>query len=359
MSNLTLADAVQQYADLPASVGLPSNSSQDFDSTGNVVKFDKGARISRIADAAQELVETERQNRKGRRAKVRDDGKSRLDISEAAQLLVQRQPKKIEGRLTRSQGVDELLGRQPSQSKGGRLTSHEEAARLLIGAENAVATAAGTAQPTFTAPASTYEIEATNAALDLQRTGSALAELERQLWDFVQACGQAFPEVIHDRNAHLKFDPHRAILWVSAQAKSDQFTEMAGRINAAHLYAWNRVVEIENRQFSAQNPDLDDGDADRMAAILLSIMSQEEAVALVGSPMAVSATDPRVRQILEIAAGSEDGEAMLATLRDAGFTEDDIAAIANGRAQASLMDHRVRSVLLRASRNVEFAEAAA
>ena len=64
-----------------------------------------------------------------------------------------------------------------------------------------------------------------------------------------------------------------------------------------------------------------------MAAILLAGMSGDEAIALASTPTTISASDPRVKQVLALAAGSEDGDDMLATLRDAGFDDNDIAAI--------------------------------
>ncbi|TGP33329.1 MULTISPECIES: hypothetical protein [unclassified Mesorhizobium] len=355
MSNLTLAEATALLADPTGAVGFPSSESRDFDTTNNVVAFDKGTRISRISDAAQELVETERPNRKKHRAKIRDDGKSRLDIGEAAQLLVQQQPKKVQGRLTPAQGVDMLLGRRP-QARGSALTKQEATELLAGGAQDGVARSP---EP-FTAPATTYEIEATNAGIALQRANADLATLESQLWQFVYAAAEAFPDVVADRNAVMRLDAHRFGLLLQAQDRTEEFGRIAERLYGARLQAWNRVVEVEDQEFQARNPDLDDNDSDRMAALLLAVMSRDEAAALASMPAAmISVSDPRVLQVLQIAAGSEDPETLIETLRDAGFSEQDIGAIAKGTAQAHLMDHRVREILLRASRNADFSEAAA
>lgn len=351
MSNLTLAEATALLADPAGAVGFPDQRRDDTSS--NVVAFDKPKKGLSISEGASLLSKNQpprsRNVQQSKKRQIQDDG-GRLEIADAARLLVGMSPKSDGGRLTKSEGVAALLGRITEDNYATSMTQRQAADMVSVSPEKTVQ---------IVPAARDYTVEATTAAMDLQRINASMADLERQCWDFVYACAQAFPEMIHDRTAHLRLEPHRAALWLSAQVKGEQFGEMATKIQAAQQYAWNRVVEVENREFQAQNPDLDEGDADRMAALLLAFISKDEAATLAATPAMVSANAPGVRQILAIAAGSEDGEDMLAMLRDAGFTDDDINAIASGSAQAHLLDHRVRNVLLKASRNADFSEVAA
>ncbi|WP_189420881.1 hypothetical protein, partial [Mesorhizobium sp. M2D.F.Ca.ET.224.01.1.1] len=108
-----------------------------------------------------------------------------------------------------------------------------------------------------------------NAGIALQRANADLATLESQLWQFVYAAAEAFPDVVADRNAVMRLDAHRFGLLLQAQDRTEEFGRIAERLYGARLQAWNRVVEVEDQEFQARNPDLDDNDSDRMAALLL------------------------------------------------------------------------------------------
>lgn len=349
--SLSLHDAAMMLADPPAAVGFPTDVRDDT-SSNNVVSFKKtGKKGLSIADGARMLADAEagRGNNNSRSRKFRDPGGD-LSISDAAKLLVGQAPK-YEGRLTKAQSVDLLLGRQSTGKGSGALTKSEAAQFLTSGASS------NRNSGNYAGGVSDYVIESQNASIALASAASGWQNLENQYRAFEHAVASAFPEVVaYGNTATMGMAPARYMQFLAAEEQFDRFKGAAVALYNQHAQAWSQAVHVENQEFLARNPDFEDSDADMMAAILVSVVGENEAIALAGPNMTVSASDPRILDVLKIAAGTDDGDTIIQALAGAGFSNMDIAAIANGTARCHVLDHRVRTILLRAARNVQTEE---
>ncbi|ODA95560.1 hypothetical protein BFX40_23660 [Mesorhizobium sp. SEMIA 3007] len=352
--SLSLSEAAAILADPPSSVGFPTDVRDDT-SSSNVVSFkNTGKKGLSIADGARMLADAESgRGNNSRSRKFRDPGGD-LSISDAAKLLVGQTPK-YEGRLTKSQGVDELLGRNnKGQSTGGRLTK-SQAAQLLTGASSDNRSSGNIGS--YEGVVSDYVIESQNASIAFANTLAAWNNLSNQFSAFANAVASSFPEVVEGGDtAVMRMGPARYRQFLTAEEQFYRFEDAAKALYDQHAQAWSQAVHVENLEFLARNPDFDEADADMMAAVLVSVVGENEAIALASPNATVSASDPRILDVLKIAAGTEDGDTIIQTLVGAGFNNMDIAAIANGTARCHVLDHRVRTILLRAARNIESVE---
>ncbi|TPK85318.1 hypothetical protein [Mesorhizobium sp. B2-4-17] len=349
--SLSISEAVALVANPAGAAGFQTESVDDTSS--NVVALDTSKRGGlSIAQGAALLAESETKRGGGgqvNRAKFRDPG-GRLSIAQGAQLLAGATPKYDRRPLTKAQGVDMLLGRRAGAEKGA-LTKREGVELLTRSGRPDVQEVR---QPTAT---SDYVIASQNASIALANADADLQNLEREMWAFVNSAAAAFPDVVaRGDNAVIHLNVPRFGQWLVVEERFNRFKEIAPAFFAQRNQAWNNAIWVENNEFLAQNPDFEASDADAMAAVLLLAVGPEEANALVTTPMMVSASDPRVFEVLKIAAGSDDPESIIETLRGAGFTDADIAAIGSGAARCHVLDHRVKSLVLRASRNIDFSE---
>ncbi|MER8567544.1 hypothetical protein NKH85_16300 [Mesorhizobium sp. M0924] len=348
---MSISEAAAIIADPASSVGFPSgqfNTDVRDDSGGsNIVAFgrSKTGDLS-LAEGAALLANNE--SGRSRKTPVRDRG-GRLSISQAAQLLAHKQPKYEGKRLSISQGVDMLLGK-PLRPEQGELTTREGVDLLVASSPENV----GRAEAALVEL--DYVIESQNASMALASANADIENLYRKFEHFCAGALNAFTDVALDANAVMRMSPERLAQFRYTEEKFERFKDSARASFAQRDQAWNHAIRVENREFLAQNPDFQPGDADAMSAILLAVVGLEEATALVTTPMTVSASDPRVHDVLRLAAGSDDADSIMETLRGAGFTDADIGAIGNGTARCHLLDHRVKAIVLRASRNVEISD---
>ncbi|MCH4554856.1 hypothetical protein [Mesorhizobium jarvisii] len=348
--NLSLAEAAAILADPPSSVGFPTDVRDDT-SSSNIVSFkNTGKKGLSIADGARMLADAE----SGRGSRSRSTG-GELTVEDGARLLAGQPAKKLKGRLTKSQGVDELLGRnEKGQAAGGRLTKGQ-AAQLLTGASSGNRSSGNIGS--YEGVVSDYVIESQNASIAFANTLAAWNNLDNQYSAFAHAVASSFPEVVAGGDtAIMRMAPARYMQFLAAEEQFDRFKGAASVLYDQHAQAWSQAVYVENLEFLARNPDFDEADADMMAVVLVSVVGENEAIALTSPSATVSASDPRILDVLKIAAGTEDGDTIIQTLVGAGFNNMDIAAIANGTARCHVLDHRVRTILLRAARNMESGE---
>lgn len=360
--SLSISDAASILADPASSIGFPSSGRfqtdvrDDGTGSNNVVSFKKSKSRGglSIAQAAAMLADAETRGENGNRSKRFRDPGGDLSISDAAKLLVGQPARKVEGRLTETQGVDMLLGRKP-KAAGGRLTKSDAA--QLLASDGSVSNHNSGNSGSYEGVVSDYMIESQNASIAFANTGAALQNLDNQYRAFEHGVASAFPEVVAGGDtATMGFSPARYMQFLAAEEQFDRFKDAARTLYAHHAQAWGQAVHVENTEFLARNPDFEDADADMMAAILVAVVGEDEAIALAGPNYTVSASDPRILDVLKIAAGTEDGDTIIQTLVGAGFSNMDIAAIANGTARCHVLDHRVRSILLRAARNVQLTQ---
>jgi hypothetical protein len=351
-TSLSISEAAAILADLPASVGFPTDVRDDT-SSNNVVSFkkSKGRGGLSIAQGASLLAEAESgRGNSSRSRQLRDPGGD-LSIEDGARLLLGETSKKVEGRLTKSQGVDLLMGRK-ARTQGGELTKSE--AVQLLASGNTSDRSDNSYHGSAASGMTDYVIESQNAAISFQNAEAALRNFESNFWAFVHNAAAAFPEVVqHGHDAVMRMPPVRFAQYLTLETEVDKFKEIARSLYAYQGQAWSQAVHVENMEFLAKNPDFEDSESSTMASILVAVVGENEALALAGPNATVSASDPRIIDVLKVAAGSDDGDAIIQLLVGAGFSNMDIAAIANGTARCHLMDHRVRTVLLRAARNVQ------
>lgn len=346
MSNsLTLADAAALYADPAGAVGFPSENQDGY--------------------AVPDQTPPPRWGSGKHKKRRRDDGKSRLEMSDAIALFAgtEREPSsplsvaegihllaygkrpRSDGALSVAEGVALIAG-MAKPAEASHLALNEGVAEL-VDSERAEKR---TARRPANAPVTDYTVTSTNAAIQIARTQADLQAIERELRNFVSAYAQAFPDVIADKDAFFRLDIPRFAKWVEAQNRIDQFSNAIQQAQAAHQQAWEAAFTVEDRAFLEANPDLDQGDFDQIGAMLSSVMPPSEILSLWTSPQPIDIRDPRVVEVVAAAAGSTDPEAVRETLLSCGFTDEDMAAIAAGRASpVHLRDHRAQALLLKAS----------
>lgn len=346
-SNLTLSEAVNMVADPALAIGFQTDeiaeSGDDYGQSGRFMSVNEAARL---------FAQQERKSN-GKRRK-RDHG-GRLDsINQAARLLV---GEDIDEDDTSSLSLSEAAHAYSTPApkrKTGSLTESEAVAELT---RREVAAARASTSPAQSAMGGDYAIAKTNVAFGLQQAKDAKASVDGLIQQFVEAVFREFPYGLSDAAvAHFTPQQYQRYLEIMGMVREWHWYEQ--QADAAVAQAWRMAHLVENNELVAKHPDVDAEDIDAMVGLLRSVLPEDEAVAVVSNAAYIDTSDPRVRQIIAAAAGSGDGDDMAAELRDSGFDETDIAMIAEGSAKALMIDHRVRSILLKASRNVSEREAA-